>query len=153
MFVDNKGESWDTRIDVSVIRRVRQEHGIDLSKILSSQEQTAALSDDIVLLVDVLYAVCKPTADNRLIDAEAFAMRLSGNAIESAIDSLMQSIIDFFPQSRSKILRQIWDKTKEIQQVQIEQVQQSVSEWISKSLSTSMLDTPIANQTEKPCVN
>lgn len=149
MFIDSKGESWDTRIDVSVIRRVRAEHGIDLSKVISSQEQLSALNDDIVLLVDVLYAVCKPVADSRKIDAEEFAMRLSGNAIESAVESLMLSIIDFFPQSRSKILRQIWDKTKEIQTQKLSQVQQAVDQWISTSLSTPTLDTPSATQKEK----
>ena len=153
MFIDSKGESWDTRIDVSVIRRVRAEHGIDLSKIISSQEQLSALNDDVVLLVDVLYAVCKPVADSRKIDAEEFAMRLSGNAIESAVESLMLSIIDFFPQSRSKILRQIWDKTKEIQTQKLGQVQQAVDQWISTSLSTPMPDMPSATQLEKHSVS
>ena len=153
MFIDSKGESWDTRIDVSVIRRVRAEHGIDLSKIISSQEQLSALNDDIVLLVDVLYAVCKPVADSRKIDAEEFAMRLSGNAIESAVESLMLSIIDFFPQSRSKILRQIWDKTKEIQTQKLGQVQQAVDQWISTSSSTPTPDTPSATQLEKHSVS
>ena len=149
MFIDSKGESWDTRIDVSVIRRVRAEHGIDLSKIISSQEQLSALNDDVVLLVDVLYAVCKPAADSRKIDAEEFAMRLAGNAIESAVESLMLSIIDFFPQSRSKILRQIWDKTKEIQTQKLGQVQQAVDQWISTSSSTPTPDTPSATPKEK----
>ena len=153
MFIDSKGESWDTRIDVSVIRRVRAEHGIDLSKVISSQEQLSALNDDIVLLVDVLYAVCKPVADGRKIDAEEFAMRLSGNAIESAVESLMLSIIDFFPQSRSKILRQIWDKTKEIQTQKLGQVQQAVDQWISTSSSTPTPDTPSATQLEKHSVS
>jgi len=153
MFIDSKGESWDTRIDVSVIRRVRAEHGIDLSKIISSQEQLSALNDDVVLLVDVLYAVCKPAADSRKIDAEEFAMRLAGNAIESAVESLMLSIIDFFPQSRSKILRQIWDKTKEIQTQKLGQVQQAVDQWISTSSSTPTPDTPSATQLEKHSVS
>ena len=153
MFIDSKGESWDTRIDVSVIRRVRAEHGIDLSKIISSQEQLSALNDDVVLLVDVLYAVCKPTAETRKIDAEEFAMRLAGNAIESAVESLMLSIIDFFPQSRGKILRQIWDKNKELKTEQLNQVQQAVDQWISTSLSTPTPDMPSATQPEKPSVN
>jgi len=153
MFIDSKGESWDTRIDVSVIRRVRAEHGIDLSKIISSQEQLSALNDDVVLLVDVLYAVCKPTAETRKIDAEEFAMRLAGNAIESAVESLMLSIIDFFPQSRGKILRQIWDKTKEIQAQKLGQVQQAVDQWISTSLSMPTPDMPSATPTEKHFAN
>lgn len=153
MFIDSKGESWDTRIDVSVIRRVRAEHGIDLSKVMSSQEQLSALNDDIVLLVDVLFSICKPTADNRKIDAEEFAMRLSGNAIESAIESLMLSIIDFFPQSRSKILRQIWDKNKELKTQQLGQIQQTVDQWILTNSSTPTLDTPSATPKERPLEN
>lgn len=112
-FKDFSGREWQLRIDTTVIRRVRDKHGIDLAKILSSQTELNRLADDVVLLVDVLYAICEPQANTRQIDAESFAIGLSGDSIESATHALMEAIIDFFPQCRSKILRQLWGKILE----------------------------------------
>lgn len=137
-FVDANGNAWQIRVDVSTIKRVRDRHGIDLAKVLSSQEQLTRLADDVVLLVDTLYAVVEPQATTRGINAESFACSLSGDVIEYATMALMEGIIDFFPQGRREILRQIWEKVRALDKQAVSEAAELVSQLTFGKSSTSM---------------
>lgn len=127
-FVDEQGRTWGLRVDVTSIRRVRELVGIDLTKCLDSKEALQGLVDDVVRLVDTLHALCKTQCEHRSIDAESFANALYGDAISRATNALMESIIDFFPQGRGKILRQIWNKSQEMMKANQEQLEIAVTE-------------------------
>jgi len=140
-FVDEQGRTWGLRVDVTSIRRVRELVGIDLYKCMDSQQALSNLVDDVVALVDAIHALCKEQCEHRGIDPESFAVALFGDAISRASDALVQSTIDFFPQSRGKILRQIWENIKEINRLRIEKAQVHADELTRQVLLQSTQGT------------
>lgn len=147
-FVDEQGQSWGIHVDVNAIRKARQLAGIDLTKAMDSKENLQALVDDVVALVDVLHVLCLEQCEHRKVTPEAFAKALYGDAISRATTALMESIIDFFPQGRGKILRQLWEKSKEVATIQMEQVQAAVD---ALTLPISSPSTqPTQNKTQAP---
>ena len=62
------------------------------------------LVTDPVLLCDCVYAVCKPEADARGITDEDFGRAMAGDAIEHACTSLLEELVDFFPQAKRQVL-------------------------------------------------
>jgi len=113
-FTDNKGRTWTLEVTVATVKRVRGLCKVDLNSIVEldknnrpSAELLERLSSDPVLLVDVLYAVCKPQADKLGITDEDFGEAMAGDAIEQATTALLEEIIDFFPAAKRLVMRKI----------------------------------------------
>lgn len=118
-FTDNTGRTWTLVVNVSAIRRVRALCGVDLCSIVEldkdnkpNTELLERLSTDPVLLVDVLYAVCKPECDGRNVSDEDFGSAMAGDAIEHASSALLDEIIDFFPRTKRMLLQKILSATR-----------------------------------------
>jgi len=118
-FTDNAGRLWTLAVNVAAIKRVRAICDVDLNSIVeldAKNNPTAKLlerlSTDPVLLVDVLYAVCKEEADSRNVSDEEFGRSMAGDAIEFATAALLDEIIDFFPEAKRKVFRRILDATR-----------------------------------------
>lgn len=104
-FTDNAGRDWQVAVDVAAVKRVRGMcDGLDL---ITAIEGTLfhQLSADPVLLVDVLYAVCKPQADERGVTDQQFGAAMAGDAIDKATDALLEEICDFFRSGRRTVLK------------------------------------------------
>jgi len=114
LWIDAQGRSWSTAINVNTIKRVRELAGINLLEVFDGQLLNR-LSEDPELLVNMLFAVCKPQADSQSVTAEAFAELLVGDAIEQAATALVQGLIDFFPKDRREVLRRLWTATGKAQ--------------------------------------
>ena len=113
-FTDNKGRTWTLEVTVATVKRVRALCKVDLYSIVEldknnkpSAELLERLSSDPVLLVDVLYAVCKPQADKLGITDEDFGEAMAGDAIEYATNALLEEIIDFFPEAKRVVMQRI----------------------------------------------
>ena len=113
-FTDNKGRTWMLEVTVATIKRVRALCKVDLNSIVEldknnkpSAELLERLSSDPVLLVDVLYAVCKPQADKLGITDEDFGESMAGDAIEHATTALLEEVIDFFPEAKRMVMQKI----------------------------------------------
>ncbi len=113
-FTDNKGRTWTLEVTVATVKRVRALCKVDLNSIVEldknnkpSAELLERLSSDPVLLVDVLYAVCKPQADKLGITDEDFGESMAGDAIEQATTALLEEVIDFFPESKRMVMQKI----------------------------------------------
>ena len=113
-FTDNKGRTWTFEVTVATVKRVRALCKVDLNSIVEldknnkpSAELLERLSSDPVLLVDVLYAVCKPQADKQNITDEDFGEAMAGDAIEHATTALLEEIIDFFPATKRLVMQKI----------------------------------------------
>ena len=98
-FIDKEGDNWEIVITIGKLRRLK-EKGINLLRI---DEQAI----DPVLLVDVLYEVCKEQARERGINLEAFEKRFDGDVVVAASEALGEAFADFFPARRAQILEQI----------------------------------------------
>ena len=113
-FTDNKGRTWTLEVTVATVKRVRALCKVDLNSIVEldknnkpSAELLEQLSTDPVLLVDVLYAVCKPQADKLGVSDEDFGEAMAGDAIEHATSALLEEVIDFFPEAKRMLMRKI----------------------------------------------
>ena len=122
-FTDNLGRTWTLVVNVIAIKRVRALCNVDLNAIIEVEDGKPSarllerLSGDPVLLVDVLYAVCKPECDQRNITDENFGAAMAGDAIDHATSALLDEVIDFFPEAKRLALKKILSATRRFAQV------------------------------------
>lgn len=114
-WTDSGGRKWVVSITVGTIKRVKDLIGVDLLGVLDG-ELLARLADDPVLLVDTLYAVCKPQADQQGVSDESFGELLVGDTIEQAASALVEGLTNFFPQRKRGVLAKLWAATTKAQQ-------------------------------------
>ena len=114
-FTDNTGRAWTLSVTVGTIKRVRALCNVDLVGVISIEsgaqpkvDLLERLGSDPVLLVDVLYAVCKPEADAKGVSDEEFGQAMSGDAIEMATTALLDEVIDFSPKRNARFSERFW---------------------------------------------
>lgn len=100
-FNDSEGRSWNVRVTVSTVRAVRDALDVDLMEAVEGK-LLDRLSSDPVLLVDVLYVVCRTEADGRGVTDMQFGEAMAGDAIEHATMAFLEAIVDFFPNPRDR---------------------------------------------------
>lgn len=100
-FTDNAGRSWTVEVNVSAIKRARTLAGVDLLEGLEGSF-IERFSRDPILLVDALYAVCKPQADERSVTDEEFGSAMAGDAIDHATQALLEELVSFSPSPRDR---------------------------------------------------
>ena len=90
---------------------------VDLVASTSDKEQNIFLkaSTDPVMLADIIYAICKPQADEKNITDEQFGGLLNGNAIAEATEAFIEELIDFFPPAKQGALRKMTEKVKTLE--------------------------------------
>lgn len=121
-FTDNLGRAWTLVVNVATIKRVRALCGVDLNSIIEVEDGKPTtkllerLSTDPVLLVDVLYAVCKPECDSKNVSDEDFGAAMAGDAIENATSALLDEVIDFFPAAKRLAFRKILSASRRFEQ-------------------------------------
>jgi len=108
-FKDTAGRTWTIAINVDAIKRVRALVQLDLLTALDGR-LFHQLAEDPVLLVDTIYAVCKPEADVAGVTDEQFGRAMYGDAIEAATDAFLEELIDFFPSQRRAPLKKAQQK-------------------------------------------
>jgi len=103
-FKDAKGDDWDVVINGATIKRILDHLKVDLGRPLEaaggSMPLLTRLDTEIALLVDVIYVVCLPQADQREIEDVEFAERLDGEALYAAHEALLEALTDFFQSRR-----------------------------------------------------
>ena len=102
-FRDINGRTWSVAITVGVIRRVRDRMGINLGDPMAMVELGARLQVPCAL-VDRLWVLCEPQAQQAQVSEEAFGEALVGDAIEQAAEALLAAWIDFFPTPTRAVL-------------------------------------------------
>jgi hypothetical protein len=130
-FKDNQDREWTVEITVAAIKRVRGLAGVDLMEVLEgSNGLIERLVRDPVLLCDVIYAACKPQADERQVSDEAFGASMAGDAIERATAALLEELVDFCPSPRDranlgrvlKATREVMDKARDVVERRIDEL-------------------------------
>ncbi len=107
-FKDTAGREWTVEINVSAVKRVRKLLDVDLLKVLDKEPDGGTLlgrlGSDLALLVDVLFALLKPDADERNVGDEDFGRAFSGDVILAARTAFLGALTDFFPDQRARTL-------------------------------------------------
>ena len=129
-FTDNAGRTWMVTVNVAAIKRVRALCGVDLNAIVEMDEKNnpstkllERLSTDPVLLVDVLYAVCKNEADTQGITDEEFGMAMAGDAIDHATAALLDEVVNFFPEAKRQAFQKILSATRRFEKIAREKLE------------------------------
>lgn len=155
-YTDATGESWSLVVTVDTVRRVRQLVSVDLMDVVKGAKPgdppslLNRLAEDPVLLVDVLYAICKPQVEMRKLDAEAFAARLAGDAIDTATMELLGAIADFFPSPTRKLLLQLIEAGRAYHNKAVDITADRVRLGIAEMMETLGASSPSAPASSAP---
>jgi hypothetical protein len=115
-FMDCEARTWNLRIDIDAIRRVRSAYSIDLATALASTETIERLTSDIVLTIDVIYEICRPVAEKHGVTPESFGRSLAGDALGQAVTAFEEALVEFLPESnRRATARRILEAGKALQ--------------------------------------
>jgi hypothetical protein len=121
-FKDSADRSWNIKVDISCLKRIKSLVGVDLldvdSGILSS-----TISNPLTLC-DVLFAAIKPQADAQKVSDIEFGESLNGTILEAAQELLYLEVADFFPVARKELLLKILAKSKENMDKVLEEAKQ-----------------------------
>lgn len=122
-FSDAAGRQWSVEINVNAIKRVRALlPGVDLASPDKGEPPLfVRLCDDAVLLCDVLYCLVKPQADSMAITDEQFGASIGPEGLAAGTDALLGELSDFFRKLGRRELAALITKTREVQQVVIDQ--------------------------------
>lgn len=105
-FTDNAGRTWTVAINVTTLKQVRSLVGVDLLDVVNEGDSLLErLAGDPILLCDVIFALCKEHADAQNVTDADFGRAMAGDAIGSAIDALLEELVDFFRGDKRKTLQ------------------------------------------------
>jgi hypothetical protein len=133
-FTDTANHEWTVSVNVAALKRVRDLCGVDLMELPSFDQDDPTgsllhrLGSDPVLLVDVLYAVIKPQADERGVSDEQFAEALGGDALADATDALISECVGFFRGGVRDALTKVMEKAKKADAILMEQLAKAVAD-------------------------
>ena len=114
LFKDNEAREWTVEITVATVKRVRDLLDVDLMESVNGK-LVEQLANDPVLLVDVLYSICKPQADRDGVSDEQFGEAMAGDAIERGTMAFLEELVDFFPAPRRGLLAKVIEKMKKLE--------------------------------------
>ncbi len=107
-FKDNLGKSWSIELTVGSARRMKELISVDIMQIIDGDALLVRINRDPALVCDMLYCICKPQADERKIDDQAFGELIGGfDIIIAARKALFEEIVNFFPAEKPMIMRQM----------------------------------------------
>lgn len=137
-FTDSLQRKWTINIDLGARNRVRSLVAFDIFDV-DNPAELMRLSDDPVLMVDVLYALLKPQCDKLNLDDMSFAEGMDGYAIASGYECYEAALIVFFQQAaptkgrvlvgRIEKMRSVLPRVEEmaIQQLDSEEMDQAIT--------------------------
>lgn len=113
-FKDSEGREWRVAVTVTAVKRVRDIAGVDLLGVADGK-LLEDLINDPVKLVDTVYALCEPQAQERGVSDAQFGEAMAGEAIDAATEALLEGLVGFFPNPKRRALRAAMDKLAAMQ--------------------------------------
>ncbi|MFO0880739.1 MAG: hypothetical protein U0840_25685 [Gemmataceae bacterium] len=103
-FADETGREWLVRVDVSKLKRWRDQLGIDFAQV--SQDGFASIFGDQIRFAQMMYQTCRTQSEQAGVTEESFLELMAGDTLESAQEAWMLAVVDFFPsrEGRKKML-------------------------------------------------
>lgn len=139
-FTDCMGRTWTVTINVGTIKRVKTMLGINLLEAITD-DLAEKLKNDVCMLVDVLYVICKNEADTKNITDENFGEAMAGDALENATNAFLDELIDFFPAEKKMILRKAINKVNQAEKKALEMGNKYIENMeIEKQIETKLLN-------------
>lgn len=131
---DAEGHSYETKITVAEIRDVKTELGINLMDIATG-DLLQKISEDVILLCDILYVINRSQAKEYGIDDAQFGRNLYGDALEEATRAFMEEMINFFPNQRTRqLLKKAMTKGQERMDKALDLAEKTLEEELNKPI-------------------
>ena len=93
------------------------------------------ISEDVILLCDILYVVNRSQAKEYGIDDVQFGRNLYGDALEEATRAFMEEMINFFPNQRTRqLLTKAMTKGQERMDKALDLAEKSLEEELNKPI-------------------
>lgn len=127
-FTDTRKRTWQVDLSIADVRRIRDATDVDLLAVFEDGSILERLATDPITLVDVLFVACSVQAEKEGISDEDFGRGLAGDAIDDATRALLEAIVDFFPNARRAILRQIVDRILAADERATGKIQQAIED-------------------------
>jgi hypothetical protein len=105
-FKDANSREWVLRVNVNVLRRVRDRTDEDLTRVIET-DFLQRVSRDPVLFGSILYALVEDQAIKAGVDEAEFLSGLEGDAMESAGNAFMEALVAFFPNPRRALMEKV----------------------------------------------
>lgn len=116
-FTDKDGRNWSLALNVGILRRVRNNLGVDLLDVAKGNTETwFEVKTDPELLCNILYSICEKQCEKYNLTDLDFSEIFDGEAIENAVIALQEAILSFSPASRRMYVRQMMLKTEKLEQ-------------------------------------
>ena len=139
-FTDNAGRIWNISVTVDAVKRVRSLLDVDLMDAAGGK-LIQELSENPILLCDVIYCIVKPQADKESVSDEDFGRAMAGDTIDQATTAFLEELIDFFPCRKRGMLKKVLAKLKNLEAI--------AAEVVSKKLDSPELEEQMRKDLEK----
>lgn len=145
-FTDSCGRTWIIEIHVPAIKRVQALTDVNLLTIVEG-ELIERLSNDPVVLVDVLYACCKPQADRDGVTDEDFGAAMVGDVISDATAALLAGLVDFLPESKRRLVQKAAAKYQTMQALAMDLISERLDDPKMESNAIAELENALRQPT------
>lgn len=135
-FKDTNGREWLVTLNVAQVKRVRERLGVNLAD-LQEGNLLVRLADPVTL-VDVLFVLVQPQADENNVTDEQFAASLGGDTLSAASTALLEALCDFFPQPIRLMLRKVLAQTQARQADAVTKIETEGDELIRTALDRAL---------------
>ena len=96
-FTDSAGRTWSFSITIDSIRRVKELLGINITEVDAGTPPLLVLiGTDELTLINIVFCLIKPQADELGVTDEEFGRHIDGAAILGAQTALYEEFTDFF---------------------------------------------------------
>ena len=107
VITDAKGNEWLVSLTVASIERVKEGAEFDLCSLILGPP-LEKFYNDLSLVIDCLYWLCKPLADDKQISQSEFKEKLFfGDFIEAAQNAILDELPAFFPTRRKEVMEKL----------------------------------------------
>lgn len=107
---DINGKEWAFTVNVASLARVKEKLGFDLLSVVGEFSSLNKLYADPIHLTSCLFWLCNPSE----ITLEKFQEGWSGESVEKAFEAVSEGVVDFFPNSRRQIVKDLLKTFAEI---------------------------------------
>lgn len=145
-FTDGRGRQWQLRLNVPVMRLVKDQLDVHLGKLLTDEiNPLIDLCSDPIQFVDVLAVMTREQRHDQGVSDADFGESLVGDTLEDAIESFLRALADFCPRHQRRVILRLVDTMHRISQELEDQEEESptYSTSVSSTRASAELIQPI----------
>ncbi len=112
-FVDQNGRMWSLKATVNALKRIRDQVGVDLTRLLDDKSIVEQAISNPETFVGIIYAWCEPQAQAAEIEPEEFGELMYGETCDLAHEAFKAELPLFFPTVRRTVVEALIRRVKE----------------------------------------